>query len=178
MKGGTQAGHIFYVKYHVPIADEQQALEQACVDTVGLEAEDVAGRSRQEGAARPGEALRHVRDRGRRAGRLQQRRLGGVGTDLRFDLVLADLEEVAILDPALVGHPVAGTVEEGSIGADVLEKIGVVAEADLGVPRRDEVLVVRQAPVAGLGTADHRVPAGQYVAKNEADFSGLCPRRS
>lgn len=29
MKGGTQAGHIFYVKYHVPIADEQQARDEA-----------------------------------------------------------------------------------------------------------------------------------------------------
>ena len=91
------------------------------------------------------------------------RRLGGGLADRRRDLILADAEAVAGLDRTLLGHPRRGAVQEGAVGADVLDEEAVAHAPDLAMARGDDVAGIGQGPVAILRTADQGAVADQRI---------------
>lgn len=102
---------------------------------------------------------------------------------LRFDRVLAGLQDVNVVVPALPGYPFALPIPEGGLGAQGLARLVAEALADLGYDRyvlsagdvgcdvAEALAADRRAEVAALHLTD--VSQGHYRLNPPADLSEI-----
>ena len=74
------------------------------------------------------------------------------------DLIVADLQSVAMGEPVGTLDPHRSAVDECAIGRHVIEPIAAVLVPHLTMMPRDEALRVWQAPIEMLFTADVEPP--------------------
>ncbi len=92
--------------------------------------------------------------------------------DRHEDDITADQHPVAVAQPMRAGHALARSVDIGSVARDVMQPERACLVADLAMPAGDELVGVRQGPVASIAS-DLEAAIPRRVAGRDARRQGV-----